>query len=581
MRLGTATSIVCTRLLLASAIGWTTAAMAADEITPIMPGLEQRQLQQIDPDRYRVTPEPKIELPAAPPMRAVAETPVTIDQFTFSGNTAFSDAQLDELVAAYRGTITFRQLVDASQAITEHYRKAGYLVARAYIPEQEITGGTVNIAVIEGAVGEIRFMGDKPVTRERAARRMEKLAKTGTVNEADLEYGALLLNDLPGTSASVALVPGTSPGTSDVEVNLVDDGTWEFAVDYNNFGSSVTGEHRFGALIGANNLFDAGDRFVLRPIVSDTSGTVYGSLSYDMPLFTPATTVGITASHLQSELGEEFTDLEVENTATSVELRGLHAFQRSRNRNVYGQASVESRALVRECGICANQLIPVIEDADYQLDILQLGANGDWRDERGGGGLNTWYAALRFGLSDVTPEESGTTVSGRDRIEGSFTTLRVGGQRLQRVTDIDTVSGRIDVQFSGNDLDASERISLGGPEAVRAYRPSEALGDSGIVLQGEWRRQMPEFVEWAGWFTGAEYYLLLDAGSSTLNDNGDNISRELNNTRAGAGLGVRLSRANKFHFDLVFASRLGNESSLVDQPDDSKTNVWAQAIYWF
>lgn len=556
-----------------------TAALAAD--VSLAPGVEQRELRQVDPDRYRVTPPVKIDIPAAPPMRAVAETDLNVSRYTFSGNTLFSDDELAALLRGHTGKITFRKLVDAANAISAHYRAAGYVVARAYVPEQEITTGTVDIVVVEGALGELRFTGDQPITRERAARRMEKLAETGIINEPDLEYGALLLNDLPGTKASVSLVPGKAPGQSDVEVQMTDEGTWDFALDYNNYGSTVTGEHRVGAIIAANNLFDAGDRFMLRPIVSDTGDTLYGALGYDMPLFTPATTVGLAFSLLESRLGEEFDGLDIENTATSVDLHATHAFVRSRNRNINGAFSWESRNFERVCGFCSGQPIPVIEDADYTLDVIQLGATGDWRDERWDGGTTTWHAGLRNGLSAVTALESGATVSGADRVNGKFVTLRFGAQRLQRITEMDSLSVKLDGQFSGDDLDPSERISLGGPDAVRAYRPSEALGDGGLVMQAEWRRQMPNFLQWATWLTGAELYLLLDAGGSSRNDDGDNISRDLDQTRAAWGGGVRLSRASKFHFDLVIASRLGNDVSLVDQPDDRKTNFWAQAIYWF
>jgi len=114
-----------------------------------------------------------------------------------------------------------------------------------------------------------------------------------------------------------------------------DEGNFDFSVDDNNYGYKVTGEHRFGALIGINNLFNVGDRFTLRPIVSDSGDTAYGSLAFSMPLFTPATRVGVHFSHLMSALGEEFVDLEVDNTATTLGLDLFHAFVRSRNKNIY------------------------------------------------------------------------------------------------------------------------------------------------------------------------------------------------------------------------------------------------------
>ena len=87
-------------------------------------------------------------------------------------------------------------------------------------------------------------------------------------------------------------------------------------------------------------------------------------------------------------------------------------------RNINGAFSWESRNFERVCGFCAGQPIPVIEDADYTLDVIQLGATGDWRAERWGGSTTAWHAALRNGLSAVTAAESGATVSGADRVDG-------------------------------------------------------------------------------------------------------------------------------------------------------------------
>jgi hypothetical protein len=101
------------------------------------------------------------------------------------------------------------------------------------------------------------------------------------------------------------------------------------------------------------------------------------------------------------------------------------------------------------------------------------------------------------------------------------------------------------------------------------------------VLQTELRRQFRGIADWAGWLSSVEGYLLFDASASELNDNGNNISRSLKENRSGWGGGLRLSGNNTFYIDLVGATRIGDNESLVDQPDDSKSNFWAQAVFWF
>ena len=54
-----------------------------------------------------------------------------------------------------------------------YYRAHGYFVARAYLPAQDITGGEVEIAVLEGRIGTVTV---KPVGPTRLdMRRAENL----------------------------------------------------------------------------------------------------------------------------------------------------------------------------------------------------------------------------------------------------------------------------------------------------------------------------------------------------------------------------------------------------------------------
>lgn len=547
--------------------------------TPLLdPGVEQRQLEQDRPDTLRPAPELRFDIPDEPPMRAVADRKFDVSQFTFRGNTVIPAAELAALLSDIRGTITFTQLLEATSRITQHYRDAGYIVARAYVPEQAIENGEVSIAVLEGVLGAIRVEGDSPISAQRVRAHMARLENTGIINEADLEYGALLLNDLPGIRAEVALRPGERTGTSDVVLNIIDEGTFDFSVDYNNFGSPVTGEHRLGMVAGINNVFNVGDRFTIRPMLSDSGDTFYGALHYEMPIFTPASRVGVSFSHLLSELGEEFANLEIENTATTISLYGSHAFVRSRDRNVAGRLAFENRNFVRDFG--ASFIVPIIEEADYVLNIVDLGVVGDYRDDFRGGAVSTYAASLRVGLSDVTPEEGGSTVPGETRFDGKFVLLNFSAQRIQRLAPLWNASLRLDGQFSGDDLDTSERMGLGGPQAVRAYRPSEALGDSALILQTEVRRELPSLAERYGWLSRAEVYGLLDVGTSQVNSTLA-INADDSWTRDGVGAGMRVTAGKSFYADLTVATRLTDEESVVDQPDDSKVNYWLQMIYWF
>ena len=94
------------------------------------------------------------EAPAAAPITASVQ--MTPAAFRIAGNTLFSEAELQPLLADFVGKQTNMEgLLKAAQAVRRYYRDRGYLLTEAYLPEQQFaaTGGTVLIQVLEARVG--------------------------------------------------------------------------------------------------------------------------------------------------------------------------------------------------------------------------------------------------------------------------------------------------------------------------------------------------------------------------------------------------------------------------------------------
>jgi len=96
-------------------------------------------------------------------------------------------------------------------------------VLQAYLPQQEIKDGVVEIAIIEARIGKVT-LNLKEGTRysENLVRGIvEKHLVEGTIiTETGLETPLLLLNDLPGLSARAVLEPGKQFGTTDVAIRV-------------------------------------------------------------------------------------------------------------------------------------------------------------------------------------------------------------------------------------------------------------------------------------------------------------------------------------------------------------------------
>src|SRR5947207_1133723 len=118
--------------------------------------LEQtRQPLRLPPPAEPVLPqpaEPKPALPVAPQLR------VKVQQFSFTGNTLYSEAQLQPLVEEFIGKeLDFEGLNEAATNVRAFYRARGYFLAQAYLPQQAIRNGSVEIGIIEGRIGQVEL----------------------------------------------------------------------------------------------------------------------------------------------------------------------------------------------------------------------------------------------------------------------------------------------------------------------------------------------------------------------------------------------------------------------------------------
>ena len=104
---------------------------------------EPFRLPPPSPDLTPRPPEPKPALGAQPKLR------VKIASFTFTGNTLIPENELREKVQEFVGKeLNFEGLNDAATEVRAYYRLRGYFLAQAYLPEQTVRNGVVEMAII-------------------------------------------------------------------------------------------------------------------------------------------------------------------------------------------------------------------------------------------------------------------------------------------------------------------------------------------------------------------------------------------------------------------------------------------------
>ena len=527
------------------------------------------QLQQLPPTPAPQTVEPEIRIEeATSPSPAAESVKVLVSELRVTGATVYSPAELVAVAQFTPGSeLTLAELQAMAARITEHYRRHGYFVARAYLPPQDITNHVVTIAVSEGRYGKVTLRNQSRLSDTVARARLKGLDSGGAITIAPLESRLLLLSDIPGVKVTSTLVPGETPGSSDLVVDVAPGRLVSGEVDADNAGNPYTGEDRFGATINLNDPLGRGDQASLRLLTSG-SGLKYGRLSYLMP-FGPRFTAGVAYSKLDYRLGKQFRVLGAHGTAEVASVFGTLNLIRSRDSNLYAGLAYEDRTFQDRI-----DLFDSVTDKKAHVGIASL--YGNHHDGIGGGGVNSFFLALSAGSLDIRTPEALAVDAATARTNGSYSKLWVNAARVQRVTDIVSLRAAVSGQVASKNLDPSEKMVLGGMDGVRGYPQGEGFGDQGYLASLEGSLLLAGL---SAHVPGQVHLLaFVDTGHITINKNpwsvGDN-SRSL----SSAGVGMTWDAPGNFAVRTYYARKLGSEDA-ISAPDKSG-RFWIQGVKYF
>lgn len=457
-------------------------------------------LRETAPAPTTIPPSPDVvpapSAPAAPAAVAPGGPAVPLKAIRFTGNSVFSVEELQPLVAERIGqSNTLADLEALAMRVTEKYRNAGFMLAQAIVPVQDVTSGEVEISVFEGVLGKVRLEVDPaaPIRPAVIERIVSRLKPGQPLHSRTLERVMLLLSDLPGIAPQAALEQGEDSGTTDLVIVIGPERRWDFSVDADNHGSRSTGEYRIGMLGRINSPLRLGDNLDARIQLGSGGGLTYGRLGYELPVGGEGTRIGVAYSRLEYELGKDFAKLEGSGQADVVELTMTHPLIRSRARNLFGKLGWQEKWLDdRQLGT----------NNGKRLRSLNFGLAYEQRDRLLGGGYTS--ASLTAFLGDLSFDSKAQYDNDTHRTEGHFEHWNYTVSRLNALTGKMNLFFGITGQFTDKNLDSAEKVALGGPRAVRAYAPSEATVDEGHVANLELRYSLlPEvslhgFYDW-GW----------------------------------------------------------------------------------
>lgn len=527
------------------------------------------QIRQLPPTPapQKAAPEISIQEGTAPVTPGVGAVKILVKSLQVTGARAYSEAELIALTGFAPGTeLTLAELQAMAARITDHYRKNGYFVARAYLPAQNIRDNAVTITVSEGQYGKVVLRNQSTLADAQANRLLGGLNSGDPITTEPLENRLLLLSDTPGVNVKSTLVPGDTPGTSDLIVDVTPGKRISGSIDADNAGNYYTGEYRLGATVNLNNPLGLGDVASLRAVTSG-SGLNYGRASYQIPF--GRATVGVAYSKLNYQLGKEFEVLRANGTAEIFSVYGSYALIRSRNTNLYAGLNYDHRVFQDRIDLFGSVI-------DKKADVPTVSLYGNHLDRLGGGGANAFSLALSAGKLDIQTPAALAADAASARTNGSYQKLAFNVSRLQHVTNTLSFYAGLNGQFASKNLDSSEKMVLGGMDGVRAYPQGEGFGDEGYFVNLEARlllaglsARVPGQVHLVGF---------VDGGSVTINKKPWAAGTNQRNL-SGAGVGLTWTDPGNFALRTYYARKIGNE--IATAAPDKSGRFWIQVIKYF
>jgi hemolysin activation/secretion protein len=422
---------------------------------------------------------------------------ILVKRIEIDGATLVPPEELTTLVADLVGqTLSLAELEHGAQRIAEYYRERGWYV-RVYLPQQDVSAGTVRIQVLEGRYGrshrqEKGSRADGAYVEHLATHR---LIPGQALSAADLERGLLLANDLAGIRATGLLTAGDALGSSDLSLQIEDTAFLTGDVGFNDHGVKSTGTAQWVGGFALNNLSGVGDRLGLRALVGQDIRNA--QLQYSRPIGMDGWRWGAHLSSLDYQLGGRYRSLSAEGAAHTAGFDLTWAWVRQSDRNLNLNLAYEHR---RYNDDMLGQAL-----RRHRVNALDLGLSGDLRDGWNGGGITWGSADLTLGKLDIDAIPTDQAADGAGpRSAGGYSKLAFQVSRLQALSTSNwQLLGSLSGQLADGNLGSSERFTLGGPSRVRAYPVNEASGDEGGLMKLELQRELGH-----GW----QGIVFLDAG---------------------------------------------------------------------
>ncbi|EPB4202412.1 ShlB/FhaC/HecB family hemolysin secretion/activation protein [Yersinia sp. 1652 StPb PI] len=433
--------------------------------------LEQNQRQRQELQRS-LTPE----LVAPKPLPAPAGACFLINTVHLQGADHLPARDKQKLLQPYLNKcLGLSQIQTLIQEMSDWYISRGYITSRVFLIEQDLSQGTLQLAVLEGKLQKIELDG-------KTSRQL-KMAFPGLegkiLNLRDIEQGMEQINRLRQTPVQIEILPGTEAGYSIVNLTATPEFPLNLGVGFDNSGQKSTGTGQINGSLTANNLLGLADQWFVSGSRSSDFASSHNARSVQ-------TGVSVPYGYWLADYNYSYSDY-----LSTVTNRGFdwlssgdsqtHRFAISRV--VYRDSDMKTGlSLGLTHRLNRNYLNDsLLQSSSRKLSSVVLGVN---HSQKLWGGYSTLNPSYSRGVPWLGAEDDNGKNSGAPKAEFNKWTLS-GSYYLPLAQDWSWLTSFYG-QWTPDNLYGSERLTIGGETSVRGFKEQYLSGDKG----GYWRNEV-------------------------------------------------------------------------------------------
>lgn len=428
------------------------------------------------PEQEQTPPPPQ---PTTPPPSGVQAT-YQVEEITVTGSTIFDQSTFSPLTQPLLGQrVTFAQLSEIANAITQMYLGKGYITTRAILVKPDPNLTTIEIRVIEGSLEAIEVQGTERLNPGYVRSRV-KLGATIPLNTSKLEDQLRLLRINPlFENVEASLRAGSGSGQSILVVRVKEANPFGGNLAVDNYSPPSVGSERLVANLFHRNLTGHGDTLSGR-VTKTTAGNTYTfDFNYRIPINAMNGTIDVRTRINRNEVIQEpFDVLDIRGESELYEIsyrQPLILTPREELSLSAGFAFQEGQTFTfagptpfgfgpDEGGISRTSVFK------FAQEYVRRDLSGAW----------AFRSLMNFGVDILDATDNSGNIP-----DGQFFSWLGQIQRVQVLNPDNLLIIQGDLQLTPDPLLASQQFVIGGGQSVRGFRQNVRAADNGLRFSVE------------------------------------------------------------------------------------------------